>query len=78
MSTPNEIYYGTGSERAHLDWLAEQPNAAKKLSNYLDVALAVDRDWGTIDKVEVIAYARVLYANAMAKAATQQQLARVA
>ena len=77
MNAPAEIYYGTQSEKSFLDQMAESPKAVMLLSNYLTSAerRAV---WGTIDKAEVIEYARVLYANAIARACTMQRLARVA
>ncbi|WP_342049911.1 MULTISPECIES: hypothetical protein [unclassified Cupriavidus] len=77
MSTPNEIYYGTQSEKAMLDRWAEGPRAVMLLSNYI-TASEKRVAWGTIDKDECVAYARVLHGNALAKASTMQQLARVA
>lgn len=77
MKAPAELTHGTIAEKAFLDQIAEGPRAAMLLSNYIT---ASERRvaWGTIDKAEVIAYARVLYANAAAKADTMQRLARVA
>lgn len=69
--------YGTTAEKATLEQWAEGPRAVMLLSNY--IAAAEKRVvWGSIDKAEVIAYARVLHGNAMAKAATMQRMARSA
>lgn len=69
--------YGTTAEKAFLDQLAEGPKAVTLLANY--VRAAEKRvAWGSIDKTEVVEYARVLYGNAMAKAATMQRMARSA
>lgn len=69
--------YGTPEERALLEEWAERPTALMLLSNY--IAFADKRKvWNDIDKAECVAYARVLYANAQAKADTMQKLARVA
>jgi len=77
MSAPAEIYYGTQSEKAFLDQMAEGPKAVLLLSNY--IASADKRTvWNGIDKAEVVEYARVLHGNAIARAGTMQRLARSA
>lgn len=77
MKAPAELTHGTVAEKAFLDQIAEGPRAAMLLSNYIT---ASERRvaWGSINKAEVVEYARVLLGNAMARATTMQQLARVA
>lgn len=74
MKAPAELTHGTVAEKAFLDQIAEGPRAALLLSNYI-TASARRVAWGSIDKAEVVEYARVLHGNALAKASTMQRLA---
>lgn len=77
MSTAAETLnaYGTAGEKAFLDQLARNKQAATLLSNY--IAAADKRAvWNGINKAEVLLYAQLLLGNAEAARHTAQRAAR--